>query len=255
MQPARPQTRVPGSFSPLGTPASNTASQQDPLSRPRPRRVKTNSSNESTALSVAKARNQAAQLYHHQQQQQQQQQQQPPPSVTPIYASFTQHPNTSTSCLHYFSRPTPPALSTAVARQVAASNDTPRTGSPLTVPVSGGPKGHSRKHSQTAGLFDSTLPSTSTSNLSHMGVSQPVVPQRELSASQIAAQAAVMQHQSQQQQHARQRSQTVPASGESYDTYSPSVKRGSGGPLSPPVLSLTEASAPRDSGFGNQGYL
>ncbi|KAK0705042.1 HbrB-like-domain-containing protein [Lasiosphaeris hirsuta] len=33
-----------------------------------------------------------------------------------------------------------------------------------------------------------------------------------------------------------------------------SNKRTSGGPLSPPLLSLTEASAPRESAFGHQGY-
>lgn len=66
-----------------------------------------------------------------------------------------------------------------------------------------------------------------------------------LTASQIAAQAAVMSHQN---LHSRQRSQTVPFPGEGND----GVRRGSGGkgPVSPPMLSLTEASAPRDSGFG-----
>lgn len=68
-----------------------------------------------------------------------------------------------------------------------------------------------------------------------------------LSASQIAAQAAVMSH----QHHSRHRSQTVPFPGDNND----GVRRGSGskGPVSPPMLSLTEASAPRDSGFGNHG--
>lgn len=67
-----------------------------------------------------------------------------------------------------------------------------------------------------------------------------------ISASQIAAQAAVMSHQN--NSHARQRSQTVPFPGEGVD----GVRRGSGPkmPLSPPILSLTEASAPRDSAFG-----
>ncbi len=110
---------------------------------------------------------------------------------------------------------------------------------------------------------------------------------RELSASQIAAQAAVrsqqqqrqqaqqqaqyaqqaqqqlqlqqlqqqQQQQQQLQQSARQRSQTVPVSGAEYDAPTESKsKRISGGPLSPPMLSLTEASAPKDSGFGIQGY-
>lgn len=61
-------------------------------------------------------------------------------------------------------------------------------------------------------------------------------------------------HQQQYQQHLRQRSQTVPGPGESYEPSPAQHKRGSGGPLSPPLLSLTEASAPRETGFGIQGY-
>ena len=51
-------------------------------------------------------------------------------------------------------------------------------------------------------------------------------------------------------QHSRQRSQTAPEYHESSPT---SVKRCSGS-LNPPVLSLTEASGPRETGFGSQGY-
>lgn len=68
-----------------------------------------------------------------------------------------------------------------------------------------------------------------------------------------------MQHQS---QHLRQRSQTVPVP--STDNLTPSYDssqklRGAStsvgkGPLSPPILSLTEASAPNDNGFTNHGY-
>ncbi|KAK2927552.1 TORC2 component Bit61/PRR5 [Fusarium oxysporum f. sp. vasinfectum] len=143
---------------------------------------------------------------------------QPQPSspATPIYAQFTTHGNSSTASLghHNFSRP-------ANARSVTQ-------GSPATLV-----KGHARKHSATQGSFEPTLPSM-TSNVN-------------LSASQIAAQAAVMSHQN----HSRQRSQTVPFPGDQND----GVRRGSGskGPTSPPMLSLTEASAPRDSGFGNHG--
>lgn len=116
----------------------------------------------------------------------------------------------------------------------------------------------------------------------------PLPARRELSASQIAAQAAIKHHQSSQQvpqlqpqgmvqqggynyqsnqnqhqtvlpQHSRQRSQTVPAPGQEYETsgglLSKSSRSSSRGPLSPPLLSVTEASAPRESGFGgNQGY-
>ncbi|KAH8899483.1 HbrB-like protein, partial [Thozetella sp. PMI_491] len=266
MQPARPPHRAPGSFSPL--PQSN-ASNVD-LSRPRPRRLESSSSDDTTSappLTVSKARPSpisgpqgGASSAN------------PPP---PIYASFASQNNQN------FSRPT---LSTAVsaARSVAGvhspSDNLPRNASPLTLPPTSpasstySGRGHSRKHSQNAGMFDSTLPSTSTSNLSQIGMAA-ASPQlsptshREMSASQIAAQAAQQQQQQQQQQaqqqaqqqqqqhHSRQRSQTVPAPGGEYETpVEARPKRGSGGPLSPPLLSLTEASVPRDSGFGNQGY-
>ncbi|TPX07156.1 uncharacterized protein E0L32_010957 [Thyridium curvatum] len=268
MQPARNQARAPGSFAPLppisssSTSSSNHASNIDlpSSSRPRPHRVASASSDESfapPALNLSKARS----------------------SPQPPYG-FTQQANSSTPSLQNFSRPTllPSNSNTAAAAAAAAragaggSSSGSRSGSPLTLPE-GRIRAHSRKHSQTAGLFDSTLPSTSVSNLSQIGMAAqggPSVHQhRELSASQIAAQAAVMHHQNQQQhqqphlqhqqqhqqqQHARQRSQTVPVPGEPYDNLPPTNKRGSGGPLSPPMLSLTEASAPRDHGFGNPGY-
>jgi hypothetical protein len=73
-------------------------------------------------------------------------------------------------------------------------------------------------------------------------------PNTNLSASQIAAQAA-MQHQS---LHMRQRSQTVPTP--QIDNGSNGGRRPSRGPTSPPLLSLTEASGPRESSFGGQVY-
>lgn len=69
-----------------------------------------------------------------------------------------------------------------------------------------------------------------------------------LNASQIAAQAA-MQHQS----HNRQRSQTVPTNVETA-SHSSGNRRPSNGPTSPPLLSLTEASVPRESNLGGQVY-
>ncbi|KIH90737.1 HbrB-domain-containing protein [Sporothrix brasiliensis 5110] len=228
-----------------------------------------------------------------------------------------------------------------------------------TSPIASFKPSHSRKHSQTAGLFDVSLPSTNGGgslsqviNAQQQGQGQqnarpssrggvntpPLQERREMSASQIAAQAAVLHHkqgtaqghgqgqgqgsakltpqqqqqlqqaqqsqmvqqqQQQQQQiqghpaqhaqyahsqppslyqqhslqhqtgppqhvpqHSRQRSQTVPAPGESYEAVAAASntgsinknKRSSGGPLVPPTLSLTEASAPRESGFGNQTY-
>ncbi|KAL1876855.1 hypothetical protein VTK73DRAFT_9085 [Phialemonium thermophilum] len=195
-------------------------------------------------------------------------------SSTPIYHSFTSHSNSSSSSLQSFPRSGLSPAAQAAARSVAgahAQNDMPRqppsllglppSTSPSTPSFSSAIKGHSRKHSATAGSFDSTLPSANISHLRDTDMAQASSPsrgpsaQRELSTSQIAAQAAVMHHQSQQQQqHTRQRSQTVPVPGTEHDTSSLTQKRGSGGPLSPPLLSLTEASGPRESGFEDQSY-
>lgn len=283
MQPARPAPRAPGGFSPLPVPPTSADA-----SRPRLVRLESSSSDDtapSLTLNIDKARSAAAAAaaHIHLQQQQQQQQLQGGSPATPIYASFTSHPNGSSSSLHNFSRPT---LSTArsVTGTHSPSDLSQRNApSPLTLPptsaTSPAPStfsrhGHARKTSQNAGLFEPILPSTSTSNLSHVGMAQPSPkmgppppPRRELSASHIAAQAAVMQHQQAQQQqqaqqhmqqqhqqqlqHARQRSQTLPAPGADYEAATNANKRTSGGPLSPPMLSLTEASAPRDHGFGN----
>ncbi|KAH8687358.1 HbrB-like-domain-containing protein [Tricladium varicosporioides] len=70
-----------------------------------------------------------------------------------------------------------------------------------------------------------------------------------MSASTIAAQAA-MQHQT----HNRQRSQTVPTQHVDTGSTNSGNRRPSRGPTSPPLLSLTEASGPRESGFGGQVY-
>ncbi|KAJ4151197.1 hypothetical protein LMH87_011911 [Akanthomyces muscarius] len=157
--------------------------------------------------------------------------------ATPIYSQFTSHANNSSSSLHSFSFSRPNPGSPRVVTH----------GSPSTLH-----KTESRKHTATQGMFEPSLPSTTTSNLSHVGMPQHhQQPQSALSASQIAAQAAVMSHQN--TMHNRQRSQTVPFPGESND----GPRRGSGSrmPTSPPTLSLTEASAPRDSGFGPPGGL
>ncbi|KAI1343629.1 HbrB-like protein [Xylariaceae sp. FL0016] len=144
--------------------------------------------------------------------------------------SFPAYPNPSSSPQN-FSRPGLP---------------TARTASPLTLPA--GRQGHVRKHSATQGHFEPSLPSTSSSNLSQIAMAQPSTP--SLSASQIAAQAA-MQH----QQHSRHRSQTVPFPGsEPPDTVKRPGPKPVVGPRSPPILSLTEASVPRDTGFGAQSY-
>ncbi|CAM1509357.1 Fc.00g030960.m01.CDS01 [Cosmosporella sp. VM-42] len=213
MQRQQPQ-RGPGSFNPVNT----NLTQQSNSSRPSLRRIDTSDSDDTatTPLAVSKSR-------------------QPSSAApgTPIYAQFTSHTNASNASLHQnYSRP-------QGNRSVTQGGASPLL------------KGaHSRKHSNSQGLFDSTLPSTSSSNLSHVGMSHAAAQAASnaaLSASQIAAQAAVMSHQN---AHSRQRSQTVPFPGDNDGT-----RRGSGGkgPVSPPMLSLTEASAPRDNGFANHG--
>ncbi|KAL5606962.1 hypothetical protein BROUX41_003329 [Berkeleyomyces rouxiae] len=76
-----------------------------------------------------------------------------------------------------------------------------------------------------------------------------------LSASQIAAQAAVLHHRPPGPAtggvHSRQRSQTVPAPGEDL-----TFLRGRPGPLSPPVVNLTESKAPSEAPLAyNNGLL
>ncbi|KAH6996983.1 HbrB-like-domain-containing protein [Ilyonectria destructans] len=249
MQPTRPQQpRGPGSFNPLsGNPSQ--PSQPSTSSRPPLRRVESSGSEDNNknsnppprpSITIPRSRPS--------------QQPQAASPATPIYAQFASHANSSTSSLQqhqHFSRP-------AGSRVITQ-------GSP------GGPllKGHSRKHSATQGMFEPTLPSTSTSNLSsHVGMNHHAGPPSTssaaaaaaaaaasnsaaaaMAASQMAAQAAVMSHQN--NMHSRQRSQTVPFPGDANE----GIRRGSAskGPSGPPMLSLTEASAPRDTGFGNHG--
>ncbi|KAK4655759.1 hypothetical protein QC762_305230 [Podospora pseudocomata] len=279
MQPSR-STGTPGSFSPLPGGSSPDLPRPRP---PPPSRRQESATSTSTAddLNIPKARAAAA------------------PSPTPIYTSFTN--NSSTTSLQNFSRPT---LSTAAAAAAAARSYSPATAetisrngpSPLTLPPSSSATSpaasstfssrvvsHARKNSQNAGMFEPTLPSTSTSNLSQVVVGlhhqpspkiSPTPPHREMSASQIAAQAAVMSHQQNQQQqqqqqqqqrnqspHNRQRSSTLPMPNSSEtEPPPPPAKRVSGGPTTmnppppPPVLSLTEASGPRENAFGGQTY-
>lgn len=236
--------------------AATAAAADLPLpQRPRVRRVESSSSEDSLHLQISKARSPTQQLNP------QFPSQQTPSSGAgaPFYSSFA---NSSTASLQNFSRPTPSPLNSAAtvaARSVAGSYDLQqRNASPLSVTSSSRAGGHSRKHSQTAGVFEPTLPSISTSNLAtHVSMSQASPVQRELPASHIAAQAAVLSHQQSQQvpHHSRQRSQTVPTPSEHQENQGlpPTAKRTSG-PLNPPVLSLTEASAPRETGFGSQGY-
>ncbi|KAI1434024.1 HbrB-like-domain-containing protein [Xylaria sp. CBS 124048] len=132
------------------------------------------------------------------------------------------------------------------ARHGRPSLDAPssRNASPLTVPPPRSGHGHARKHSQTPGLFEPSMPSTSASNLSQVGMppTSPALP------AQIAAQAALQQHNS------RHRSQTVPFHGNETPEGSRPASKQAGGPHNPPLLSLTEASAPRDNAFASQIY-
>ncbi|KAG6138816.1 hypothetical protein E4U38_000237 [Claviceps purpurea] len=248
----RSQSRGPGSFSPLPVNPSRKSS-----AGPRPPPLQTNVSGyqdvlEDPSVTIAQLRRR------------------PESPATPIYNQFsTAHANTSSSSVqqqqqqqhhhhhhhHHqhqhqqhqnFSRPAPGATSRFTA---------PSLSPPLL-------KSSSRKHSATQGLFDSTLPSTSTSNLSQVSmnttagaaamaaVAAAASANSALSASQIAAQAAVMSHQN--GSHARQRSQTVPIGS---DSGADAIRRGSGSkmPMGPPTLSLTEASAPRESAIAGTG--
>ncbi|KAK5635877.1 hypothetical protein RRF57_011589 [Xylaria bambusicola] len=238
MQPSRTQQRLPGSFSPLvpgsiatasssdlasssaisstsnATAAANAAAATTVPSRPMIRKIDTSSSTEDS-ISLPKTR----------------------APQTPVGLASPIFPNSpGRGSPQNFSRP----------NRSANDGSSIRNASPLTLPPARA--GHARKHSQSAGLFEPTMPSTSTSNLPQVGMSQ--------SSATLAAQAA-MQHQNQhqQQQHSRHRSQTVPFPGS--ETHDPSKRpppKPVAGPRSPPMLSLTEASAPRDSGFGSQGY-
>ncbi|KAH8601058.1 HbrB-like-domain-containing protein [Bisporella sp. PMI_857] len=183
---------------------------QSQSARPALRRVESSSSDEAD-LNVPKPRSDA------------------PLPPRPLYAVPAN--NSSTGSLTNFSRPTLPALST------------PRNASPALSISTKSPvvdfHRHTRKHSQTQGAFEPYLASAG-SNMGNLD--------KALSASQIAAQAAMQQ----QSHHNRQRSQTVPAPPH-LDTQN-NGRRPSRGPASPPVLSVTEASVPRDHSFGGQEY-
>ncbi|KAI9643062.1 hypothetical protein NHQ30_008797 [Ciborinia camelliae] len=214
--------RAPGSFSPIVQQTSST--QRPPL-----RRVESSSSEDlppPPSLS-SKVRPQSQNV---------------PAPPRPFYSQSTKS-NSSTTSLQNFSRPT-------LAQVRTDTGGTPlRNASPLTSVASKSSisdfKGHGRRHSRTQGSFEAYLPTAASSNLGNMSNLNT-----GLSASQIAAQAA-MQHQA---QHARQRSQTVPVPQLDSSSNSSGSRRPSKGPISPPLLSLTEASAPRDTSFGGQAY-
>ncbi|TVY31304.1 Target of rapamycin complex 2 subunit, partial [Lachnellula occidentalis] len=217
--------RAPGSFSPVVPLSISTTATTTPGVRPPPiRKVHSPSLSEDSnfpSVSVSKQRvHQNVNL---------------PAPPRPLYA--IPQANSSTGSLQNFSRPTP-------------RGDLPlRNASPLTTTAPKFPLsidhrgGHRRNNSHTQGSFEAYLPTAATSNLGSMANLNT-----GLSASQIAAQAA-MQHQS----HNRQRSQTVPTNVETA-SHIAGNRRPSNGPVSPPLLSLTEASAPKESTLGGQVY-
>ena len=212
--------RAPGSFSsviPLSISTTTTPSARPPL-----RQVQsTSSSEDSTPLTISR-------------QQRAQQNAQPAPP-RPLYA--IPQANSSTGSLQNFSRPTPRG-------DLPSSNGSPLTTAAPKFPMASDfHRIHRRNNSHTQGSFEPYLPTAATSNLGSMANLNT-----GLSASQIAAQAAM-----QQQSHSRQRSQTVPTNVETASNGSGS-RRPSNGPTSPPLLSLTEASAPRESNLGGQVY-
>lgn len=211
MSPLGSEQRAPGSFSPLPAPSAQNLSQ-----RPTLRQIDSPNSDDST-LSVTN-RTQNAQA------------QRSPGAFT------TSHPNSSTTSLQNFSRPT----TTHATTDLPLRTTSPIIGSSKASAVEFN-KTHIRKHSNSQGFFEPTLP-TATSIGPGVGNPGNNMPNPNLTASQIAAQAAMLH----QGQHNRQRSQTLPTD---YNPHTqPKPRRG---PASPPLLSLTEASGERQSGFSN----
>lgn len=213
-----PQQRAPGSFSPM----------QPSTSRPALRRVESSDDDgdDDKPLAVSKPRNTSVTQHAPA----------APPPRPPFYSSSPA--TSSTSSLQNFSRPT---VNTNLGQQYSRNQSPLSTTPKSTVEIH---RGHGRKHSQTQGSFEPFLPTAAQSNLGGMAN-----PNTGLSASQSAAQAA-MQHQT----HSRQRSQTVPTPLPDGLNVSQNRRPSRGGHTSPPMLSLTEASVPRDQGFGGQGY-
>ncbi|KAI9717025.1 MAG: hypothetical protein M1812_004960 [Candelaria pacifica] len=140
-------------------------------------------------------------------------------------SNFNANPqvNASTTTLQNFSRPTP-----------HASGDLPpRKGSPLPTPEQ---EHRVRQHSQ--GFFEPSLPTATSSNMPSMA---------NLTASQIAAQAA-MQHQF-SAQHMRKRSQTTPQ-----HIALPEAPSGRRNPTSPPPISTGQPTSINQKRSSGQQY-
>lgn len=119
-------------------------------------------------------------------------------------------------------------------------NDTPaRKGSPLGPPPSDLQRHRPRQHSQ--GFFEPTLPTAS--------LSEQASTMNNLTASQIAAQAAMQHQTSSANRHLRNRSQTTP----SHDT-PPSSRKGSRTSPPPPPLTTSQSQTQTQTGATNQRY-
>lgn len=119
-------------------------------------------------------------------------------------------------------------------------NDTPaRKASPLGPPPAELQRHRPRQHSQ--GFFEPTLP---TASLSEQGSTM-----NNLTASQIAAQAAMQHQTSSAHRHLRNRSQTTP----SHDT-APSNRKGNRTSPPPPPLLATHSQGQTHTGATNQRY-
>ncbi|KAI9760016.1 MAG: hypothetical protein M4579_001955 [Chaenotheca gracillima] len=151
------------------------------------------------------------------------------------YAQDVSERSSSRANLGQGGTPVPPNSTTNFSRPsiaIAFDNDSSsRSKSPTSPTGQGSQSRHGRQHSQ--GFFEPSLPSASSGNLQNMS---------NLTASQIAAQAA-MQHQS-SQQHMRKRSQTVPS-----PQAPPEAPTGRRKPNSPPALHINNGSANQAS-FG-----
>lgn len=187
--------RAPGSFSPrtASTVVSPSKSQQSPgassLSRRPPPPLKidglpageggpSSAALVTPTISISKTRQRTAS------------------PATPIYSQFALAG--STTSLHNFSRPTgSPRVATHGSSSPAIRNE-------------------SRRVTATQGMFEPTMPSTS--NHTNSSTTSNMPQSAGLSASQIAAQAAVMSHHKTSGFHSRQRSQTVPAPSDSGDS-------------------------------------
>ncbi|KFY46664.1 hypothetical protein V494_00387 [Pseudogymnoascus sp. VKM F-4513 (FW-928)] len=219
--------RVPGAFNPTTTSSSPSLSLQ---TRQQIRKVE---STDFEPVSPATGRS----IYSADNPQDASPERPPTQSSYAFHDSSYQSPISKSNNLNYSYHRPDLVLQPPVAPFHSESSLRPRS------PSTGEVRVHQRKHAHTQGFFEPSMPTITIPSPSSGGSSvimDPAQsPQQALSASQIAAQAA-MQHQN----HQRRRSQTLPVE----NVYG--QRRPSRGPVSPPMLSVTEASGERQNGFG-----